>query len=718
MIAWVGAVPVLAALAVVTFLPGLLVLLASGARSRLAALACAPALTFALLGTAGVVYERIGVRWHLPTVIAWVLGWALVVAVGRWCVLACRGRFLTLSTWTSVPLDPSGVPEGGSAGGAPGEPTGQVPALEGPRWLPVVAVLTTWLAMLAPVLPGSGPRVPIQSADSIYHYNQAWLIEHTGNASMLTGNAGMFGMDGTASFYPMVWHEITTLVSLGWDDVVPATNTMILLVPLVYLIGVLYLVRVVLPELRGGAWVALGACAFIPIFPMRLLMDTAVWPYALALAGCPAVTAWAVGQVRRCRWLWSKRRRLRAATSVLAIVPAAGGLLLTHPAALVIVGWPLAALAWTGLVLASWRLLRSEDRHDRVVGAWMAAVAVAVVLLVVAVVMLPGPLQAHFGRRPVRTWTHAWKKVVSALVLFYGGGGWTMRATQIAMGLACLTGAATALLRCRHRGVVVAWVACLPLIVSAMAPVPVLSALTGVFYNNPHRIKAMTAAPAVLLVTLGLTAVAPVLAQELRRREIGAYLHRLVPWRLEGLLQRWRATLPAQASAGIALLLVGTLATSPALRHDVVGAFSPYNGHQRLVASAEELDMMRRLALLLPEDAYVVGDPVAGTAMLPFMAGLRPVWMFAGQAQSDEDGLYLREHFRDLHEDPHVCEILQDHGIRYFYEDSSQFFNGTWLADLRPGLYDVDTSTGFTLLDTGGTARVWEITACDVWVVE
>ena len=92
--------------------------------------------------------------------------------------------------------------------------------------------------------------------------------------------------------------------------------------------------------------------------------------------------------------------------------------------------------------------------------------------------------------------------------------------------------------------------------------------------------------------------------------------------------------------------------------------------------------------------------------------------MFAGQAQSDEDGLYLREHFRDLHEDPHVCEILQDHGIRYFYEDSSQFFNGTWLADLRPGLYDVDTSTGFTLLDTGGTARVWEITACDVWVVE
>ncbi|QPL05810.1 MULTISPECIES: DUF6541 family protein [Actinomyces] len=712
MSSWISALPILAALAVVTFGPGLLILLAAGARSRLAALACAPSLTFALLGSAGVIFEAVGVRWHLPTVIAWMLAWALLVVAGRWSILALRGRRLTLHTWTRVPLDPSGVPEGWSGGGAPGEPTGSVPALAGPRWLPATALLTTWLAMLAPVLPGSGPTVPIQSADSIYHYNQAWLIELTGNASMLNGNAGMFGMDGTSSFYPMVWHEIATLVSLGWDDVVPVTNTMILLVPLVYLVGVLYLVRVVLEEIRGAAWVALGACAFIPIFPMRLLMDTAVWPYALALAGCPAVAAWAVAQVRRCRWLWTRRRRLRAATSVLAIVPAAGGLLLTHPAALVIIGWPLAALAWTGLLLAAWRLSRSEDRHDRLLAAALVAVAVAVVLVVVAVVTLPGPLQTHFGRRPTRTWTHAWKKVVSALVLFYGGGGWTMRATQVAMGAACLAGAAVAMVRHRHRGVVVAWVACLPLIVSAMAPVPVLSALTGVFYNNPHRIKAMTAAPAVLLVTLALTSLAPVV-DRVRRRGLRLRSDMLVPWRLAGPVQRFTETLPLPARAGAVLLLAGTLATAPALRHDVVGAFSPYNGHQRLVASPHELDMMRRLALLLPDDAYVVGDPVAGTAMLPFMADVRPVWMFAGQAESDADGLYLRAHLRDLHEDPHVCGILREHGIRYFYEDSSQFFNGVWLATLRPGLYDVDTSTGFRLLDAGGTARVWEITLCD-----
>ena len=30
----------------------------------------------------------------------------------------------------------------------------------------------------------------------------------------------------------------------------------------------------------------------------------------------------------------------------------------------------------------------------------------------------------------------------------------------------------------------------------------------------------------------------------------------------------------------------------------------------------------------------------------------------------------------------------------------------------NPGLYGVDTSTGFELVDAGGTAKLWKITAC------
>lgn len=781
---WLAALPLLLGELVATWGPGLLVLLAAGARSRLAALACAPALTFALYGTGGVLLHMVGLRWSLPVVGAYVLAVCLLVAAGRWCVLAARGRVLTPATWLAQPLDPQGVPEPGSGGGAPGEPTRRVPATAGPAWLLVAGVLVTWAVMVSPVLPGTGPEVPIQSADSIYHYNQAWLIEHTGNASMLDGNAGMFGLDGHGSFYPMVFHQIVTLVSLGWVHVVPAVNTMLLVIPLVYLTGLVYLVSVMLPEIRGAAWIALGASALIPIFPMRLVMDTAVWPYTLALAACPAVAAWSVAVWRRCLWLWGKGRRARALVAAMALLPACLGLVATHPAAAVIVGWPLAVVAWTGLLLAAWRLWRRGERTGRVWAVVALVVAAAMVVAFVWLVVSPGPQQAHFGRRPLRTWDATWKKVVSALVLFYGGGGWSMKATFVTMAAVCLLGAWVCVKRRRHRGIVVAWVACLPLIIAAMAPIPVLSAFTGVFYNNPHRIKAMTAAPAVLLVTVGLAAAVAWAAERLP-----GWAGRLPGWagRLPGwagsLKDRWRPTpetrllrkpVPGPGAAqngptpdgrlcpdvtvppdsaragsgqseaaarepgwsghvrawarriagalrgqqvalsiGAVVLVVATAATWPGVRADVRGAFEPSMWNQRYVASDDEKAMMRRLADELPADAVVIGDPVAGTAMLPFMAGIRPVWMFAGQADSDTDGWLLREHFKDLHTNPQICEVLRRHGIRYYYQDSSTFFNGTWLAQLRPGLYGVDTRTGFRLVDLGGSARVWEITACD-----
>ena len=163
---------------------------------------------------------------------------------------------------------------------------------------------------------------------------------------------------------------------------------------------------------------------------------------------------------------------------------------------------------------------------------------------------------------------------------------------------------------------------------------------------------------------------------------------------------------------GALVLILGVASSMSAVKADVKGAFSPKYGQSRLVASPAEMDMIKRLSTELPPDAYVLGDPVAGTAMLPFMAGRSPVWMFAGQADSDADGLYLRTHFRDIHFDPQVCEIVRRHRITHFYSDEPQRFNGVANQKLRPGLYDVDVSNGFTLVDQGGTAAVYRIDLC------
>ena len=692
------ALPMLGLLVVATFGPGWLLLLAAGVRSWLARPACAPPLTFLLMGMGGLIFHALGVRWHGPTVGVYVLVCTLAVSAVRWTWMRCTGRHPSLRTWLAPALDAQGCPERCSGVGAPGEPeTSSLRVILGAPKLAWAGIAVTWIVMILPILPGSGPDVPIQSADSIYHYNQAWLIEHTGNASMLDGNAGMFGMDSKYSFYPMVWHEIVTIAAVGWNQVVPATNTMLFVVPLVWLVGMAYLTRVILPEIPGAVYLALGAGALTPIFPVRLLMDTAVWPYCLALAACPAIVAWMVSGWRRAVWLWVQNRRRRAVSVFLGPMAALLGVVLAHPSACVIIGWPLAVVAWTGVLLAGVRHLRAGDPASRRHGMALLTVAGLVALAVIIFVLGPGPQQEHFGRHPDRNWSSPIIKLAIPVLLFYGGGGWIMKGFYIIMALLCFVGAGVSYTRHRHRGVVVAWAACLPLILAATAPVPVLSSLTGIFYNNPHRIKAMAAVPAILLIVIALAALRPLM---------GRLWRRYMPSSTHG----WLRSGPVAASAVV--LVAGTLASTPAVRVDVAGAFSPGPGHMRMVASPPELDMIRRLSQELPPGAYVVGDPTAGTAMLPFMAGQRSVWMFAGQSDSDADGYYLRYHFRDIHRDPKVCEIVRKHGITHFYRDVSQPFNGVPTRSLRPGFYGVRVSSGFTLVDRGGQAAVYSIDMC------
>ena len=100
------------------------------------------------------------------------------------------------------------------------------------------------------------------------------------------------------------------------------------------------------------------------------------------------------------------------------------------------------------------------------------------------------------------------------------------------------------------------------------------------------------------------------------------------------------------------------------------------------------------------------GNPVAPSGAAGEAGGAeRP-------SADDEDGIYLREHFNQIRTDPHVCEILQQHGIRYFYADKDIRFNNSQLSKIRPGLYGVDTSSGFTLIDSGGSAALWRIDIC------
>ena len=46
-------------------------------------------------------------------------------------------------------------------------------------------------------------------------------------------------------------------------------------------------------------------------------------------------------------------------------------------------------------------------------------------------------------------------------------------------------------------------------------------------------------------------------------------------------------------------------------------------------------------------------------------------------------------------------------------QDEDGWYYQTLRSRRSPGLYGVDTSTGFELVDQGGTAKLYRITACD-----
>ena len=580
-----------------------------------------------------------------------------------------------------------------------------------------LTVLGFWAFTALPVILTIPPNAVSQSGDALYHYMQVAIIEREDYASMFNPNAGMFGLTSHAGFYPIVWHQVASLGAWSWRETLIANNVLLLAVALVWYLGLVYLARTALPKVRHAPYLALAASLLAPVFPWRLTYGAALWPYCMAVATCPAVIAMSIECWRRARTLmvvaareqntsvWGARAR--AAMALSAIIPFFVGSCLIHTSAAAMLLWPLFGILLCQAVHSGIRSWRSERRAQA--AAWWIGAVLAVVALV-AFVVLPGPQQHHFGRYTELDWSNLATKLLIPVALNYFGG-WAIEWVEIPLTILSLLGAAVCLWRRRTWELVVAWVFSMSLILAAIAPIPVLSSITGLFYRNPHRLKAMTAVLAVLLVVIALDTLRTWLAPVAARICSG----------LRGALARTgladsTISMVTRAAAAVVVVILCTPAMvvgSQAIASDVREGYQPVLGDTRFIADEAELAMIRRLPDELPDDAVVIGDPVAGAGYIPILTGMRSVWVFPGQAADDEDGIYLREYFNQIHTDPHVCEILQHHGIKYFYADKDIRFNNSQLSKIRPGLYKVDTSYGFTLIDSGGSASLWRIDVCN-----
>lgn len=678
-----------AAVAALLLAPGWVLLRAAGVRGLLA-LAGAPAVSGAYLGVAGFVLDRAGIAWGLTPL---VLG--LVPLVGL--ALACQ-------VWVRR--------SAAARGGAPGGLWAARLTLGRRRRLVLAGALAFGAAtILVPLFVGLGaPDAIVQQWDAVYHASGVQLVRDTGNASLLGAMQGQYGAAAPGVYYPVVWHGV---VALAPGSVALAANaSLAVLGGGVWLTGLAALGRV----LGDRAWsvapwsVVLGAA--FGLFPHRVMIELGYWPFAAAIAMLPGAVALAVAAGRTDPGDVRLATPARGTVSVLVAGAAALGVGLTHGSAafsLLLVLVPLTLVRLAHGLRRWWR----EGRRRAVVV--VLAVLGAVVVAGAAVVLVSPTV------RNMAEYTYdvddfflvtVYRTLFDLPTAPVVPGLWPLAVLTVLGVVAVVRRAELARVRW------LAWAAGAVLLVAIAASggAGPLRVLGGPWYSQTARIVAVWPVVAAPLAAFGVLA----LAAWLERRSPTL---RRAAQRLAGRASRRAATRRAPAPRAVLavgvvtvsfLATLGWYAPQQAARTSEFVAPGPVRWGTML--SPEEIALLERLPTTTPPDAVILGDPANGAAFAYSVAQRRVVFPQLGPSNQSEAQRTLRFGFHELMTEPAVCAAVRELGVTHFYQDTATTADGAKVSEDWRGLTTPVTPemlAGLEVVDTGGTATLFRVTACD-----
>jgi len=757
---WIAWMPLLAAMLLVAVLPGYF-WVRSSVRSSVVAAAVAPALTIGLITVLSVIDHALGVPFGRVTVLP-VL--AVVALAGTAVhVLRCRRHpgLGVLAGDDSRPRPPL---------------TGDSPSSHAYRTLTRrsrvamwALIAVGWLIAALPLLISADPADPVQQWDPTFHMSGVWNILRTGQAQPNGGLAPLY--DGRSVFYPDAWHAFTALFStLG--TVVQVSNVSSLFIMAVWVIGATAFTAVVSTS-RTAVLAAPVIAGCLLNMPADALTMYSQWPNALGVCLIPGLAALAVLLGRRVER--STETGLGGVLGHLPLaglgVLGAVGAAAAHPSSL----FALLAILIVPLVASLWRLVRRSAWVGDRVGAVVFAAVLVTVLVGPLVVLASDRIRtmAEYPRHGI-SFLEAFSHFLTPYPPFSPsiGLGMVVAITGILvlLGIIATLTAARSWNRLALRAypdlrspfvyarpreaapreavspsspvgdedwpragvpegtsraeLTRAWIERRTAIRGAFGPRPLLwpigsylvmaaltfiayapdsalrTFLTAPWYLDPRRIMDAQSLTLVPLAALGFEyAVNWLRSKRVRRadehREYSSGLSRIAI-----LLGTWL----------LAMSLVGAL---DARIWAVDYVYDADNLGKPGMATSGELAMIRRMPETLPSDALVLGDPIAGAAYTEVlgqrMAVFPQLYRTLDNAH-DEDVIVSR--FNQIHTDPQVCEVVLRRGITHFYQDTDGYYYQSKRSQRSPGLYNVDTSTGFELVDQGGTAKLWRITAC------
>ncbi|WP_148220754.1 DUF6541 family protein [Xylanimonas cellulosilytica] len=659
---WLAAIPEITLAFLWLFLPGVAVVLALGLRNLVAVLA-APVLSVGLLSALAVVFGVVGIAWRpLPVGIAVVVVAALVLLVRRFAVRrAGIGPVATADA--GVRTHGSGVVVG----------------------MTLLGVVAGGLIAAVPIAQGLLPDLPPISWDQVFHLSATRFVIETADASPFAIQRMSQPDAASVPFYPAAWHGLVALVTT--DSVVPATNAAILVVSgAVWPAGLAALARTISPGRTTVALIAPIVGAGFFAFP-TFLMGWA-WPNALAVALIPGTLAAVLmalarpggGQGSRVAW-------------VLAALLGLGGIGLAHPNGALTFGIMVTPLIVAALVGAAYRRARQGAPTAQAVllgalaVAWCAAWWFAIVVS---------------GRQLADTSTQGTAGMRAGLWAALTGGSTSTRGTLL---LAVLIGVgAVVMLWQRHARWLLVSLAALVALGGLADSSWSLNWITAAWFWDPWRFRAPAAIVSAVVIAVGLAVIAQTVARASAR----------VVDRLRTDEGMHGPLVTAISGALVVGLVAATGGLWTAERRTYFwdqarGVSQPESTGSML--TTPEIAMITRLGDTLPDDARVLGSPFTGTTLVYAVTGRNVVFPnFSGRWSADAAHLGL--HLADIHQDPRVCEALDTLGVGYLYTDTNVYHYAHPFQSQFVGIPGEAPQPGFELLDEGGSARVYRITAC------
>jgi len=719
---WVGAIPEFALLLLVTLVPGIALVEALGFRS-LESWLISPAISVGILAILATWFGFTGIPWSQVTVTAALIFICLAIVLIRFGIARRLNHqatnLISLSQLRSINWKQHFQ-----------ETAKNLPINIRKAQYPIIGLIISAILAAAPMMRGIGypTRIP-QSGDEIFHLNAVRFILNNGDANSFHLNKLVDQVSERVAFYPGAWHAVVALASVR--SVVVASNVMVVLVAaVIWPLSLAALARALYPKSPTFPLFATIIGVGFLAFPLQFFNWGVLWPNALSYALVPSALAATVMALRSaCMQLVSKQSVTWAFLTICALV-AVG---LAQPNGLLvyaIIATPFIISRGTRFVIN----LRKENRRN--VSAVVPDSATAKTkpklwhqpssnqLVLVAILgmlawcagwLVVWGLAIRMGRIALSDW-HAGFFQGTQIALFSdipeSGRSIGVETSRVLLALLFL-GIITVVATRGARWLLVALGT--TLILAGLADDQLaLSWITNAWWGDVYRMRANVVIVSVLLTAFGLATLTGLFAALLSKLQLRQY--QTAAHARDKHSRIARNSVAVTSSALIALLLIGTDFMSSSSREELMAyryvtrATPEWQTRGGMVTDAE-MALLDRLGTELDE-GLLLGVPYNGSALAYAVSDIPVVFPHIGGTWAP-DARYLGQNFANLLSDPEVCAAINRLGVRYFYWDANQLGIGDGRERQFTGLPTESIPRGLELVDYGGTARVYRITACD-----